>query len=237
MRAIIDGDIIAFLASCVEPDDFPAAKQRAIDIVEDVIQSVFTTRDQTIMYVKGDGNFRMHYDDYKSNRGDSQRPDTLEDVRTFLGETYGEFAHGAEADDYCTIEAQRCLDAGIPYVICGIDKDLKQMPGLHANVRTGEIIKVTEEEGYQFLLQQCLTGDSVDGIEGLKGIGPKKSIKILEENANNREEAIALKYIQYYGDDAYHYLKKCYNLVYMRRRAEDLEILELPETFNLMRRS
>jgi len=233
MRAIIDGDIIAFMASCVEPDDFAAAKKRAINLTEDVIQSVFTSKEQTIMYVKGEGNFRMHYEDYKSNRGSGERPKTLEDVRVFLGETYGEFAHGAEADDYCTIEAQRCLDLDIPYIICGIDKDLKQMSGLHANVRTGEIIKITEEDGYRFLLQQCLTGDAVDGIQGLRGIGPKKSIKILEENAGNREKAIMDQYSMKYGDEAYYHLKKCYNLVYMRRKAEDLKILELPDIFRI----
>lgn len=231
MRAIIDGDIIAFMASCVEPDDYAAAKKRAIQLTEDVIQSAFTSKEDTIMYVKGEGNFRMHYDDYKSNRGSGERPSTLEDVRVFLGEAYGEFAHGAEADDYCTIEAQRCLDAGIPYVICGVDKDLKQMQGLHLNVRTGETIRVTEEGGYQFLLQQCLTGDAVDGIQGLRGVGPKKSMKILEENTGNREKAIMDQYVNKYGEEGYYYLKKCYNLVYMRRDERDLKILELPDIF------
>ena len=93
---------------------------------------------------------------------------------------------------------------------------------------------VTPEEGYYFLLQQCLTGDAVDGIQGLKGIGPKKSQKILMDFEGEREQAIFRTYYQHYNcdyDRAKYELEKCWNLVYMRRQPEDLKLLPLPEEF------
>jgi 5'-3' exonuclease len=233
MRVIIDGDIVAFMASCVERDDLQAAIKRADEIVTDVCEGLFSSLSDCVVYVKGEGNFRMSYDDYKVNRNPDKddRPATLEGVRQHLGETYGEFADGAEADDYCVIEAQRCLDANEPYVICSIDKDLRQMEGMHYNIRTGVTDIVHASQGYQFLLQQCLTGDAVDGIKGLRGIGPKKSLKLLESHSEEPEKAIFAKYVEHYGDNAYEELKKCYNLVYMRRYHADLHILELPKSF------
>lgn len=233
MRVIIDGDIVAFMASSVERDDLEAATKRADNIVQDITEGMFSDVSDVICYVKGEGNFRMDYDDYKMNRGSGgERPATLEDVRKHLGDHYGDFAHGAEADDYCVIEAQRCKDEGIPYIICTIDKDLRQMEGMHYNIRTGVIDVVEAEDGYDFLLQQCLTGDAVDGIQGLKGIGPKKSQKILQENPEEPELAIMAKYVDTYGSQrGPEELAKCWNLVYMRREMDDLKVLPLPEVF------
>ena len=233
-RIIIDGDIVAFMAASVEREDLEAATARADEIVRDVTEGLFGVIADVIVYVKGEGNFRMDYSDYKLNRSDKPdtRPETLEGVRKYLGDNYGDFAHGAEADDYCVIEAQRCMDEGIPYVICTIDKDLRQMEGMHHNLRTGKTDIVTPEEGYDFLLQQCLTGDAVDGIKGLKGIGPKKSQKLLQENPEEPELAIMEKYIDTFGPiGGPQELEKCWNLVYMRRQMDDLKVLPLPAIF------
>jgi len=233
-RIIVDGDIVAFMAASVEREDLEAATKRADEIVTDVAECLFASLSDVIVYVKGEGNFRMDYDDYKMNRSDKvdTRPETLEGVRKYLGDQYGEFADGAEADDYCVIEAQRCKDEGIPYIICTIDKDLRQMEGMHYNLRTGKIDVVDAEDGYDFLLQQCLTGDAVDGIQGLKGIGPKKSQKLLQENPEEPELAIMKKYVDTFGTiGGPQELEKCWNLVYMRRRMEDLKVLPLPAIF------
>ena len=66
-----------------------------------------------------------------------------------------------------------------------IDKDLRQVPGLHINYQHArdngnwEPETVTEEAANRFHMFQTLTGDAVDGYKGLPGCGPKGAEKIL----------------------------------------------------------
>ena len=241
---IIDGDIIAFMAALRNPDILEDAKVSADKFIMDIVENCWGDPADVTMFIKGDGNFRMGHADYKQIRTKtvSTRPNTLEPVRQYLGSLPGTtFAHNAEADDYCTAFAQGCLDRGEKYTICTIDKDLRQMPGVHYNIRTCVTDVVTPEQGYDFLLQQTLTGDRVDGIDGLKGIGPVKAQKVLKEATGTRENAIALKYLSVYGDEIVEgglprwkfECEKCWNLVYMRRSLDDLKLLPLPEEFML----
>lgn len=73
-------------------------------------------------------------------------------------------------------------------IICGIDKDLLQIPGKHYQwpiIRKGKIVRqamyhdIDEETGWRNLFTQALTGDTSDNIKGIHGIGPKKAEKIL----------------------------------------------------------
>ena len=70
-------------------------------------------------------------------------------------------------------------------VCCSIDKDLRQVPGLHINYQHArdngnwEPETVTEEAANRFHMFQTLTGDAVDGYKGLPGCGPKGAEKIL----------------------------------------------------------
>lgn len=65
------------------------------------------------------------------------------------------------------------------YIVCGCDKDLKQIPGIHFNYITGKVYAITKEEANRWFFQQLLMGDVADNVPGLKGIGPKKSNYIL----------------------------------------------------------
>jgi len=65
-------------------------------------------------------------------------------------------------------------------VICSVDKDFDQVPGWHYNFVKNEKYYVTPEEGLFFFYRQILMGDRIDNIMGIKGIGEKKSAKILE---------------------------------------------------------
>ncbi|MDD9803164.1 MAG: hypothetical protein OXU53_11530, partial [Deltaproteobacteria bacterium] len=86
--------------------------------------------------VKGHGNFRKDlYANYKSNRV------TKDDIKDYLNyghkhmlEKYDAVqADGMEADDLVSIWAYEAREEEVPYVIAGIDKDLKQIPGNHYN--------------------------------------------------------------------------------------------------------
>ena len=61
------------------------------------------------------------------------------------------------------------------------------VPGHHYNPTKKEKYWISEEEGIRNFYKQILTGDTVDNIKGLKGIGPKKAEKILSCCANEIE--------------------------------------------------
>jgi DNA polymerase-1 len=85
-----------------------------------------------------------------------------------------------EADDACAIAASIFKDTK-EVIICGIDKDLKQIPGNHYNYVKDEFDHVIDSEADLNLFRQVLTGDSIDGISGIPGIGPTRANKILAD--------------------------------------------------------
>ena len=133
--------------------------------------------------VKGRDNFRHKlYEPYKAHRPELE-PD-MKKALTYahewlVGEMGAIPADGMEADDLVAIWAHEARELGYNYTICGIDKDLKQIPGIHYNFVKEEYETITEDEAHYLLMCQALTGDNADGIPGLRGIGPKKAQKIL----------------------------------------------------------
>lgn len=87
---------------------------------------------------------------------------------------------GLEADDVLGKMATD-PDAESTFIVWSPDKDLKQIPGLH--LIEGELVEISRAEGDRFHLFQTLTGDSADGYPGLKGVGPVKANKLLDEAA------------------------------------------------------
>jgi len=120
-----------------------------------------------------------------------------------------------EADD---LIKDKCVELGSEnYVICSIDKDLKQIEGIHfdyyrppskeldqngfrkvAPCRGLEF--VTTEAADLFFWQQMLQGDAGDNIAGIKGIGKVKAKKILSTSTNH-EETVFEKYIEIFGKE------------------------------------
>jgi hypothetical protein len=134
-------------------------------------------------YLTGNTNFRSQvFDEYKANRKNTERPVHLSACKQHLLNKYHAIMKDFhEADDLMGIEAMRLREQGRKYMIGSIDKDLNCIPGDHDNFVKGETYTVTEEEALNFFYRQCLMGDTVDNIPGIKGIGPKKSEKILKE--------------------------------------------------------
>ena len=141
--------------------------------------------DWNIRYaVKGTGNFRKDiFPEYKS-----KRPELDEEIREKLNYLWkysidqgAVQADGMEADDLVSIWAFDARKLDENYIIAGIDKDLKQIPGNHYNYAKGTFSFVDDDTARYNLMIQALTGDNTDGIPGLKGIGPKKAEKILKD--------------------------------------------------------
>jgi 5'-3' exonuclease len=133
-----------------------------------------------VAYLTGQNNFRYEVAKtipYKANRKDMKKPKYLEELRQHFIRLGAIVTDGIEADDAVAI---KMAEEPGKYVLIGVDKDLLQIEGDHYNPVTCVYKVVTEFEAAYNFWKQVLTGDRVDAIPGLAGIGPKKAEKILQ---------------------------------------------------------
>jgi len=136
-------------------------------------------------YITGRRNYRNEIAvtaPYKGNRKDNAKPKHYVAIRKHLQRLGAELIEDQEADDSVAIDAT----ASGGWIV-SIDKDLDQVAGWHYNFVKHEEYYVTEEEGLRNLFTQVLTGDRVDNIIGLHGIGPKKAEKLLKDCETAKE--------------------------------------------------
>lgn len=139
-------------------------------------------------FLTGKGNFRNSIAvtvPYKGQRV-ADKPIHYQALRDHLVNSWGfEVVQGIEADDAVGIAAYAVPED--ESIMVHIDKDLNQFRGWHYNYRKKEKYYVSEFEGLTAFYTQILTGDRIDNIVGLKGIGPVKAKRILEECSNENE--------------------------------------------------
>lgn len=141
-------------------------------------------------FLTGKDNYR--YDiaktvPYKGNRKDMKKPVHYDALRSHMVKRLGAVVvDGQEADDEVAIRMTKEPDK---YLLVGVDKDLWQIPGWHHNPKKATTEYVTDMDAYKFFCTQLLTGDRVDNIPGLDGIGPVKAAKALK-NAKTKEELL-----------------------------------------------
>lgn len=179
--ALIDADFLAYSVgfTCEDDDDPQIAKNRLTEWLTDIVY-INLQCDDYVAYTTGKGNFR--YDiaktiPYKGNRKDMKRPKHLDALKEHLRRLGAVEVEGIEADDAVAIKNAQEPDK---YFLAHVDKDLNQLQGWHYNPNKDIKYYVSEEEGNINFYTQMLTGDRVDAIPGLKGIGPKKAEKILK---------------------------------------------------------
>ena len=193
MIALIDGDIVAYrCAATAQNDPEWVATSRCNALVEQILEEVKATEYR--LYLSGPVNFRKKiYPAYKANR--VQPPPThLAASKKFLEEKWGAvWTDGYEADDALGINQ---TDDSI---ICSIDKDLKQIPGLHYNFVKKEFGEVSVEGGLLTFYTQVLVGDASDNVKGCPGIGKAKAPRILAGCETEQEMFDAVR--STYNDD------------------------------------
>lgn len=201
MLALLDSDTPVYdVALSAENVEFAYARQRLDVRINNIISASGASHYK--LFVSGEGNFRKEICPlYKANRKPS--PKWREPLRKYLIEEWGAVeCNGYEADDACGIHQ------GQDTIICGIDKDLLQIPGRHYQwpiVRKGEIVRpgrfweVSEEQGWRALFTQALTGDVSDNIKGLHRVGAVKAAVALSE-ATTEEDMLDIVYKLYLKD-------------------------------------
>jgi 5'-3' exonuclease len=195
MKLLIDGDILVyragFAAEKIEIGE-DGEKLLRVEPVENALHNVDKSMYKLLMALKAtsyevfltatadDTNFRLKIDpNYKKNRIRQRKPIYYHQVREHLFNKWdAQIVKGAEADDALGV-AQ--VNATEETVICSIDKDLNMIPGNHYNIAKDFFYTIDPWEARFMFYSQILTGDRVDNIPGLTGIGPIKANKILQD--------------------------------------------------------
>ena len=201
-KALIDGDIFVYRAAWACNDEAEDEALKAFDsLVADAILDSGCYEYQ--VYLTGKGNFRFDYAvtaEYKGNRKAVSPPVHKDAIRKHAMEHWEAImTEGEEADDLISIHATEL--GMLNSIIVSIDKDFLQVPGLHYNPVKKQHKAVDYWSGLLFFYQQILMGDSADNIIGIKGIGPAKSLKMLNDAADEME-LYARCIEQYNGDEA-----------------------------------
>ena len=107
---------------------------------------------------------------------------------------------GYEADDWLEY-VRRTSTPDETLVYCSTDKDVKQIPGTHFDIRTMTLSDVTELDALKLKYTLLLIGDTTDNISGINGIGEVKASKLLEDVTEEMDmyEIVLSKYLQAYG--------------------------------------
>jgi hypothetical protein len=164
MKALIDGDIVCYrCAASAENDPVDIAISRMHGMVEEALQ--LTNADYYSMYLSGSNNFRYQlYPEYKANRKDKERPKHLEVLKEHLIKGWNaKVSDGCEADDLIG------CDAGEDTIIVSIDKDLRQIPGMHYNLVKKVKDEVDQHQAWFNFYSQLILGDRSDNILGYDG--------------------------------------------------------------------
>jgi hypothetical protein len=187
MKALVDADILVYrfgFASEGDPAEFALAR------LSEFLDSLYITLpvDTVEGYLTGKGNFRNEVAvtaPYKGTRK-ADKPYHFGLLREYMQTSWGFIeVEGIEADDKLGIEAYKHEPEET--IIVSLDKDLNMIRGNHYNFVKDEQYYITEEEGIRNFYLQMLTGDAVDNIIGLAGIGPVKSKKMLKDCKTEKE--------------------------------------------------
>ena len=221
MHSLIDLDILCYEMGSAkdeegEPLDWALVQHRVDSRIEQIIHATQTTSWQG--YLTGKDNFRelvATIRPYKGKRNRGERPFWYQGVYNYLrDERDAEVVDGYEADD--AISMAQTEDT----VICSRDKDLMMVPGKHyswsffnsVDTKTIDLAKifwpelkkaerhvidVEELYGTKFYYCQLLTGDSVDNIPGLYGVGYKSSLISRVREAENELDCFKIVKEQY----------------------------------------
>ena len=161
--------------------------------------------------------------DYKKTRRKQPQDKWVNKVRSYLLKSDFAFVHDEwEADDLIHDRALELGQNGC--IVISIDKDLKQIPGIHFDFyrkpskevdQWGQRIQnemkglriVSESEAAYNFWYQMLVGDGSDNVKGVKGIGPAKATKLLNDHFqmqagfDDYKELILSEYERVYKDD------------------------------------
>lgn len=113
---------------------------------------------------------------YKSHRAGSRKPLAYWSVIEQIKSSYEwSMMPTLEADDVLGI--LMTMGQYDEPILWSLDKDLKQIPGLH--LVEDAVVEITPEQGHWFHMYQTLVGDTADGYPGCPGVGKEIAARAL----------------------------------------------------------
>lgn len=220
MFALIDADIVCYrIGFASEEVSDKICVARCADFMEELVMKPWVGEYQG--YLTGSDNFRKDIAvtvPYKGNRVGT-KPKHYDLIREYLEKAWGCIVvQGQEADDAIGIRAYEFEDVE-DYVIMSIDKDLDMIHGWHYNFVKDNKYLIDDEQAIRNFYTQILTGDRVDNVVGLKGVGPKKAAKILEDCTTEQELYDAV--LKAYDNDEQRVLENG-QLLWIRRKENQI---------------
>ena len=192
---VIDGDILLYkIALNNEIDthwgdglwtlhcDEKVCKADVDAVIDDLGSSL--SADDYVVTLTDANNFRKDVlPSYKSNRREKRKPMVLKALRKYVMEKHnGVSWKNLEADDVMGIMATE-PSLNEERIVVSIDKDLRTVPcNLSQDGQTIEQIPQRLAD-YQFMIQ-TLTGDKVDGYDGIDGVGVVTANKLIQKYTN-----------------------------------------------------
>jgi hypothetical protein len=182
MLALIDADIVCYRIGFASEDvSDKICLARCAEFMEELVMKPYVGDYQG--YLTGKQNYRTEIAvtaPYKGNRT-AAKPKHYGLIREYLEKAWGCIVvEGQEADDAIGIKAYEIGDTE-EYIIMSIDKDLDMIRGWHYNFIKDKKYLIDDQQAIKHFYTQLLTGDRVDNIVGLRGVGPKKAEKILQD--------------------------------------------------------
>jgi hypothetical protein len=238
MKALIDADIlcyeIPFIAQRKGEDDelILLSEHIVLKILEEKIYNIAEKAqcDDFTLYLSSSDIPNFRYDvatikPYKGNRKNLEKPYYYNFVRQYMLDEFNPvIAEYIEADDMLRIDQ---LASGNECVVCGIDKDLNQIVGLHYDWRKDYHYEIDEDGANCWFWCQTLIGDVADNIPGITRFGPKRSIDRLGNlSPDERKDSVSELYEKQYGDDWKRALTEVGQLLHILRSPDDYFDLE-----------
>jgi 5'-3' exonuclease len=196
--AIIDADILIYRFGFASNNDSEDVAIRTMaHFLENLIMIDLPLCTQWSLHLTGKNNFRHDVAvtaPYKGNRK-SEKPKHYHLLREYLVYAWDAVIwDGFEADDAIAIEATELNGEG---VIVSLDKDLDQVVGWHYNFVKDNLYYINQQTASFNFYKQFLTGDAVDNIKGVHGIGPKKADKLLEGKTDAEMWDVIVEHLGY----------------------------------------
>lgn len=237
-----------------KPIPWPFIQSRIQGRIDKIVQDTEADEYQLYLTSDDKSNFRYDIAtirEYKGNRKDVEKPYWYTHIRNFLVDYRGAIeVFGQEADDAISIaqykDYYRCkkiedssdifedLRSGFIYaaeltdtVICSKDKDLLMVPGYHYNWAKPEEGVWWQDEipALRSFYCQLVTGDPVDNIPGLYGVGAKSKliadIKCMDSECDMLNRVYE-EYVKRFGAYAEQFITENGRLLWMRRKEGEL---------------
>ena len=191
---VIDGDILAYQIATnneVETNwgdglwtlhsDENSCKQQFDAVIDDLGSNL--SADDYLVALTDKNNFRKDIlPTYKSNRNAKRKPLVLKAMRQHIMDKHnGVMWKNLEADDVMGIMATEPTQED--RVLVSIDKDMRTIPCNLSNDGSTTTQIPQRLADYNFMLQ-VLTGDKVDGYDGIDGVGIKTAEKLIQKYTN-----------------------------------------------------